>query len=187
MAPTNVLNLTEDIGNDILLESLGYWLDKDVTLIKLIRSPHAMGNRIHRLADTDDRKGLAGKGVDFRLKECRSNMLLINPNSRYVKDYIQLMKDKFYIKDLSGSHYMDENGFIQWHTNQHERPGYHYRVYVTYNEKRGSLFKYILPGTNKVISYEEPIGWYAKVFSIEKELLHCVKANGPRYSFGLFF
>lgn len=187
MVRTNLLNLTEDVGNDILLDSLEYWSDKTPTDIPLLITNGYSGKRLHKSRDTSDVTGLSSKGIDFRLRECRSCISIMDPRHDLIKNYIEFMKNRHGIVNLSGSHFMDENGFIQWHTNQHERPGYNYRVYVTNNEKRGSVFKYILPDTNKVISYEEPIGWYAKVFSIEKELLHCVKANGPRYSFGLFF
>lgn len=188
MVHTNhLLNLTKDIRDDILITAVSYWLYKDITTSLIIPFKGHLGNRVHDIHDTDNLVGLTSKGKDFRSIECRSNMSLINPNDSSLKAYIDYMRLKHGISDVSGMHFMDENGFIQWHTNQHERPGYNYRVYVTNNEKRGSVFKYILPDTNKVISYEEPIGWYAKVFSIEKELLHCVKANGPRYSLGLFF
>ena len=181
-----LINLTK-LPADILSAALDYWVNIKTSDLVVVPFPGELGNRIIQDHDISDEVGLKSKGMDFRLTECRSCMKLIHPNNPIIVNYISLFKDNFNIVNYSGCHYMDVNGFIQWHTNQHERPGFNYRLYVTFNEKSGSVFKYILPGTNEVITFAEPTGWYAKLFSIEDEFLHCVKANGPRYSFGLFF
>lgn len=188
MVHTNhFLNLTEDIKDDILITAVSYWLYKDITASLIIPFKGLLGNRVRDIHDTDNLVGLTSKGKDFRNIECRSNMSLINPNDASLKAYIDYMRLKHGISDISSMHFMDEKGFIQWHTNQFERPGFNYRIYVTYNDKEGSLFKYILPDTDVVITYVEPKGWYAKVFNIEKELIHCVESHANRYSIGLYF
>lgn len=182
-----LLNLTKDIRDDILHDALAYWIDKDIYSIPIIKFPTLIGNRIKNQDDISDAHGLSYRGMDFMAKECRSNFSLLLPSDLTILDYIDYMRNRHNVINISGSHYMDCNGFIQWHTNQHERPGYYYRLYATYNELPGSVFKYILPDTDNVITIKEPVGWYVKLFSIEHELLHCVIANGPRFSFGLFF
>lgn len=88
---------------------------------------------------------------------------------------------------ISSTHYMDKGGYMAWHTNQGESPEKPHRLYVTYNDVPGSLFRYIVPSEGNVITLEEPVGWYAKLFYVEDEFPHCLYANGPRWSLGMRF
>lgn len=187
MLSMEVINLTKDLDNEIMFSALDYWKDIELSDLDIMTLPGHLGNRKHTAGDTSDLAGMSLKGFDFRTAECRSSMKLIHPDNTIIKDYVSLMKGKHGIVSFSGCHYMDQSGFIQWHSNQFDRPGFNYRIYVTYNDKEGSLFKYILPDTDVVITYVEPKGWYAKVFNIEKELIHCVESHANRYSIGLYF
>lgn len=88
---------------------------------------------------------------------------------------------------FSGSHFMSEEGYMSWHTNQFDSACKPHRLYMTYNSAVGSQFKYIVPGENVVTTFEEPEGWYAKLFYIEDEFPHCIKAGANRWSFGMRF
>ncbi len=181
------INLTDDLDNEIMITALDYWKDIKLSDLDIMILPGHLGNRTHCVTDTSDITGLSLKGFDFRTTECRSSMKLIHPDNIIIKDYVSLMKSKHGIASFSGCHYMDEAGFIQWHSNQFDRPGFNYRIYVTHNDEEGSLFKYIVPNTDTVVTYIEPKGWYAKLFNIEQELIHCVESHAKRYSIGLYF
>ena len=103
--------------------------------------------------------------------------------------YLLSVKDILKDKDpsFSSTHFMDDKGFIDWHTNTGESPLKPYRLYVTYNQSVGSFFKYIDNDSKTVITINEPIGWYAKLFNTDDRVLHCVKSGGNRYSIGIRF
>lgn len=88
---------------------------------------------------------------------------------------------------FSGSHFMTHEGYMSWHTNQFDSAAKPHRLYMTYNASTGSQFKYIIPGDDKVSVFEEPAGWYAKVFYIENEFPHCIRSGTDRWSFGMRF
>lgn len=88
---------------------------------------------------------------------------------------------------FSGTHHIAKDGYMSWHTNQYDSACKPHRLYVTYNDSPGSVFRYILPGTKEVITFEEPVGWYVKIFYIEDELPHCLISRGNRWSVGMRF
>ena len=133
----------------------------------------------------DDSHGISLKGTEFvGIPKCNMDVLYKN---EFTSKYINLINKKFKNATSSSFHYMDKNGFLTWHTNQGESPEKPFRFYATYNDTEGSFFKYIPFGENVVVTINEPVGWYFKLFYVEDELLHCMKSNGNRYSLGMRF
>lgn len=122
--------------------------------------------------------------IDFPI--CALNYdLIIWQQDQCILEYRDKINDIYPQANISSTHYMDKDGFMQWHTNRGESPERPRRIYVTFNKELGSFFKYVKDGI--VCKYDEPIGWYAKVFNVETEIPHCIYANGPRWSLGMRF
>ena len=165
-----------------------HWFDKNPNnmIIKEILSPEAN----HVLLDSyiADEFGI----LRYENPMVRDNPVhafnydLINWHSDDdILNYRQKINAHYPNASISSTHYMDKGGFMQWHTNRGESPDKPRRIYVTYNSETGSFFKYVKDGS--VVRYNEPIGWYTKVFNVEIELPHCIYANGPRWSLGMRF
>lgn len=181
---------------DLTSEKLGWLLDiaaahwdhhlPDDMVIQKIVSPEANCQLDeHYLSDENGLlKYQNPRPIDFPI--CALNYdLIIWQQHVYTLEYAEKIRAVYPNANISSTHYMDKNGFMQWHTNRGESPERPRRIYVTFNKESGSFFKYVKDGI--VHKYEEPVGWYAKVFNVEKEIPHCIYANGPRWSLGMRF
>lgn len=181
------LNLTDEPCVDLVVATENHWsglLPHD-WLVTPFRSAEA--NYPFNPEFVSDERGLAIGRRPF-IDECPSSMKFIDrlttPAIMEWLDEIRLLRPR---ASLSGTHYMDSNGFIAWHTNQLDRPQSKYRLYATFNETVGSVFKYILPGTTEVVVFEEPVGWYFKLFRVDTAMPHCVVSGSQRWSIGTHF
>lgn len=181
------LNLTDELTDDLVTLTTSHWTtllphDWLVTPFKNAEANYPFDARY-----VSDERGLE---LDVRpfLDECPSNIKFIDrlttPAIMEWLDEIRLLRPS---AALSGTHYMDPNGFIAWHTNQLDRPQSKYRLYATFNETVGSVFKYIHPGTTEVVVFEEPVGWYFKLFRVDTAMPHCVVSGSQRWSIGTHF
>lgn len=182
------LNLTNNTLLDVVLQkAISKTLEFNVLYWKVfpINSPEA--NCVYRECYSNDDRGLSLKG-SYIVTPVPENMDYIHWHDNLeLLGYLSNMQEIIPSAVFSSTHYMDANGFMDWHTNKGESPVKPYRLYITYNDSEGSFFKYIPTGSNQVVTFNEPIGWYAKVFYVEEELLHCVKSNANRYSIGMRF
>jgi len=81
--------------------------------------------------------------------------------------------------------YMNQNGFMGWHTNS-DYPGD--RWYFTYNTNDSSFMRYIDPKTEEMITINEPKGWSLNHFIVGDKntpLWHSVYTGDYRFSFGI--
>lgn len=105
--------------------------------------------------------------------------------SRKLLHHLASTFPKHSIKATGGFLY-EAGDFMGWHTNNN-LPGY--RMYITHcDEHNKSVFKYLDPRTNEVVSYVEPKGFTIKLFKIttEETLWHCVSSDCNRYSIGFY-
>lgn len=75
-------------------------------------------------------------------------------------------------------------GRMGWHTNSDGKVDGVLRLYAVYNSTNDSVFSYLDKNSGAIRSIKEPMGWSAKLFSIEDQFWHCVKSNSVRLSLG---
>jgi len=143
-------------------------------------------NAVYNDRHTNEDIGPSLKGGHFPIPESNWDHIVV-PGNTVLEDYLRLIQQIESTASFSSTHFMDADGFMEWHTNKGESPEKPHRLYATYNDAPGSFFRYIPNGSTEVITLEEPVGWYVKVFNVEVELLHCIRSRANRWSIGIRF
>lgn len=192
LSPNNTLDLTKNQSFDsnsllnIAIDNAKFF-DLSKWQVRPIKSKEA--NYVYEPMYSDDERGLSLLDKVIVAPVPENYDYIFHANNQQLQKYIDDIKGCLIDLDpsFSSTHFMDENGFIDWHTNRGESPLKPYRLYVTHNKIEGSVFKYIERETGEVITVVEPVGWYAKLFNTDDNILHCVKSNGLRHSIGIRF
>jgi len=181
-------NLTSDANLDELLSvalASAVQFNIDSWIRRAIASQEV--NKVFNPSHIDDTIGLAMVGtVSVEMPDTNMDIIYHAPNADLIT-YLANIKALQPTAQFSSTHVMDADGFMAWHTNKGQSPTLPHRLYVTHNAVEGSIFKYIASGSGVVTTINEPIGWYAKVFDVETEFLHCIKSGGLRHSIGIRF
>lgn len=187
--PNNsILNLTKDESLDgLLIEAMNHVKAFTIDEWKVRTLISSDANVIYEPKYSSDEVGLSLIGAVIPSIVPKNFDHIQNSINEQLKGYLKSVHDYLIDKApaFSSTHFMDENGFIDWHTNTGESPLKPFRLYVTLNKIEGSVFKYI--NNDEVTTIVEPVGWYAKVFNTDDRILHCVKSSGNRYSIGIRF
>lgn len=192
LSQSAILNLTKDDeldGSKLLNIAIlnANLFDLEQWRIRPISSQEA--NHVYDPMYSDNERGLSLLDKVIVAPVPENYDYIFHANNPQLQKYIDDVKSFLINKDpsFSSTHFMDESGFIDWHTNKGESPLKPYRLYVTHNTLEGSVFKYIDREANEVVTVVEPVGWYAKLFNTDENIVHCVKSNGNRYSIGIRF
>lgn len=181
-------NLTDENLSEALEIACRHWVDFDPRFlaVQVLKSPEV--NIPFDEAYVEDDAGIRMLDNPYLNDPgtCALNYDLIRwEQHREIIDYLERIQGLFPTASVSSAHYMERDGFMEWHTNRGQSPSKPRRIYVTYNSLSGSVFKYAAKG--RVLTIDEPIGWYAKVFNVENHIPHCIHAHGPRWSLGIRF
>lgn len=181
------LNLTGVACDDLVAATEAYWVNKLPHQWTVTPSKKAETNYPFNAEFVSGSRGLE---IDKRpfVDECPSSIGFIErvANNDFI-EWLSVVSQFYPDAGLASTHYMDEVGFMAWRTGQLDRIPSKYRLYATFNATTGSVFKYILPGTTEVVVFEEPVGWYFKLFRVDTAMPHCVVSGSQRWSIGTHF
>ena len=178
-----IYNFTETNYDGLLNAVKSYWVGKVPDNMKIVELNDVSANVPFINSYISDESGIL---VETNGSNLPCIMSLISwQNDKLILDYLDLVKSFHPQARISSTYYMKCGGYMAWHTNRGESPAVPNRLYATYNDVEGSVFKYSKNG--EVFTILEPIGWYIKIFSTDVEFPHCLYSNGNRWSLGMRF